>query len=428
MITLEALEALAHDAQAIELLGEISRSIDGHPLLPADIERWRRRAPAQVVAAAVEVAMARQSLRGRIAAADAYWADRSGAAQASDDASASWKAQRSVSAMHRLRTSGQLPDSGAPVLADYCCGTGADLAHFALALDGCVEGADLREERTWMALRNAHAPVHVADVRAWRSDAPLAHIDPSRRDEASGGRSHSWHALEPGPDILGQLIARHAGVMVKLGPGTDVPPEARPPGSELVYLSRDGALTQALLCTGVMAEPASGHACSASRAVLLRHGQAPIDCAGLATWTSGRGAPGWLPAPRWGRLIAEPDPSLERSGLLPQAAAALGLAEVHAGLGLCTNQTDGLDVNAVVGSPWWRAWEVVAVVPGRLEAVEVAARAHQPGIVDVKVRGGAAPADQWSAALRGRGSTPITVFVHRTRSGSTEAVLAKRRG
>jgi hypothetical protein len=43
----------------------------------------------------------------------------------------------------------------------------------------------------------------------------------------------------------------------------------------------------------------------------------------------------------------------------------------------------------------------------------------------VKVRGGAADADTWSRALRGTGSEPFVVFVHRLGQGA-EAVIAHR--
>jgi len=43
----------------------------------------------------------------------------------------------------------------------------------------------------------------------------------------------------------------------------------------------------------------------------------------------------------------------------------------------------------------------------------------------VKVRGGAADADAWSRALRGKGPDPFVVFVHRLGHGA-EAVIARR--
>lgn len=427
MIAVDLLERLAQPDGA-RLVQVVAESLDDHPVTPADITRWRKGADAALVSAAIELASARSSLLGRIAAADAFWCDRAGAAQASDDLSAQWKAHRAMDAAGRLRERGPRPAEREPLLVDYCCGTGADLAHFALALDGRVEGVDLRAERAWMAGRNAHAPVHVADVRAWRSSAPLAHIDPSRREETTGARRHGWDALEPGPDVLGELCAHHAGVMVKLGPGTDVPPDARPVGSELVVLSRGGALTQAVLCTGVLALSDHGteSAIDSARAVLLRPGKAALEIAGRSAWTSGRGDPDWPCAPSWSRIVAEPDPSLERSGLLSVAARALGLVEVHPGLGLCTD-AGGRDISAVDRSPWWRTWDIVAVMPGRLDDIRSMLCEHRAGEVTVKVRGGVADADEWSRALRGDRGESFTVLVHRNPHMGAEAILARRR-
>ena len=439
MIALELLERLAQPDGA-RLVEAVATSLGDHPVTPADVARWRRGADAALVSAAIELATARASLRGRIASADAFWCDRAGAAQASDDLSAQWKARRAAAAAAALRDA-DMPaldvgstDAGPgthrahPLLVDYCCGVGADLAHLALALDGRAEGVDLRAERAWMAQRNARATVHAADVRTWRSDAPLAHIDPSRREESTGARRHGWDALEPGPEVIEALLAHHAGVMVKLGPGTDVPHDARPAGSELVVLSRAGTLTQAVLCTGALASPeaASARAIDSARAVLLRRGGVALETAGRSTWTSGRGDPSWPCAPSWSRIVAEPDPSLERSGLLRGAACAVGLAEVHPGLGLCTD-AEGCDLAAVDRSPWWRTWDIIETVPARLEDVRARLREHGAGSVEVKVRGGVADADEWSRALRSDGGAPFTLLVHRTARTGTEALIARRR-
>lgn len=439
MIALDLLERLAQPDGA-RLVDAVAKSIDDHPVTPSDVARWRKGADAALVSAAIELATARASLRGRIAAADAFWCDRAGAAQASDDLSAQWKAQRAATAAAALRDGGMpavtsaFPDADSgssrdrPILVDYCCGTGADLAHFALALDGKVEGADLRGERAWMARRNARTPVHVADVRTWRSRAALAHVDPSRREESSGVRRHGWDALEPGPEVLADLCAHHAGVMVKLGPGTDVPPDARPVRSELVLLSRVGSLTQAVLCTGALAllDRGTTSPTDSSRAVLLRPGEVALEIAGRSTWTSGRGDASWPCATSWNRIVAEPDPALERSGLLPIAARALGLAEVHPGLGLCTDGP-GCDVQLVEQSPWWRTWEIIDVRPARLDELRARLRAQGAGPVDVKVRGGAADADAWSRALAAGQGPPLSVFVHRTGTVGTESLIARRR-
>jgi hypothetical protein len=152
-----------------------------------------------------------------------------------------------------------------------------------------------------------------------------------------------------------------------------------------------------------------------------------VEIAGQRSWESGRGARDWVCAASWKRIIAEPDPALERSGLLPDAARALGLAEVHPGLGLCTDASPSCELAAVDASPWWRTWDVVEVVPGRLDALRARLHAHGAGIVDVKVRGGAADADGWSRALRGEGTAAFTVFAHRVPGHGIEGVIARAR-
>jgi hypothetical protein len=152
-------------------------------------------------------------------------------------------------------------------------------------------------------------------------------------------------------------------------------------------------------------------------AVLLEAG---VELTGMPTWNASAGDPQWPALDRWMRFIAEPDPSLERSGLLPIAARAEGLRERAAGLGLCTREEPPTAPTA-----WFRWFEFIERMPARLEDVQRAARAHGAGTVDVKVRGAAADADAWSRALRGDGEAALTVLVHRVGDGA-EAVLARR--
>ena len=385
------LEALTDGAGAEALAAAMDMPNPG----PADVARLRRSVPADVAAAALEVAAARRSLRGRLDGWQHFWADREGAAQASCDASAAWKARRFA---------------GSAAAIDLCCGAGSDLR--ALARAAPVRGVDLRAERAWMAARNAGVQTDVADVTALAFDARLAHVDPARRDEASGRRRHGWHDLAPDPNFLTSLFARLEGVMVKLGPGVEVPPDERPAGSELAFLSRGRALTQAVLCTGSLA-----HRPGCSTAVLLDHA---LECTGVATWSASAGDPAWPASSAWSRFIAEPDASLERSGLLPMQARAEGLAERAPGLGLCSREHE-----PSVVSPWFRWFERIECGPARVDHLQRRLRELDAGTVDVKVRGAAADADAWSRALRGDGARHLVVFVHRVGEGA-EAVIARR--
>jgi hypothetical protein len=134
-----------------------------------------------------------------------------------------------------------------------------------------------------------------------------------------------------------------------------------------------------------------------------------------------RGDPTWPASDAWQRWIAEPDPSLERSGLLAMLAREEGLRERAPGLGLCTRDEPPDD-----HSPWFRWFECIETCPARLDHLQRRLRDLHAGTVDVKVRGHAADADAWSRALRGEGSESLVVFVHRIGTG-TEAVVARRR-
>lgn len=394
MRRIEALAALTADPGA-SLLRDVEACAEPGP---RDVARWRRLAPPEVVAAALDLAAGRRSLRGRRADWAGFWADREGAAQASDEASAAWKA---------ARLAGDEP------LIDLCCGCGADL----VALRDVVpeaRGIDLREDRAWMASRNTGCTTLVGEVEAWKPDMCVAHLDPARRDESNRRRLHAWRDLVPGPGCIGRLARQLSSLAVKLGPGVTIPADERPAGSELAFLSRDGTLVQAVLLTG---RAARNPGCNTA----VRLG-ARLEVSGPSAWSVSGGSAAWPASQAWARFIAEPDPSLERSGLLPQVATFLGLRERSAGLGLCTRDA------GPQGSPeeaWFRWFEKVEVLPARLPQVERRVRELGAGEVHVKVRGQAADADAWAKTLQGGGDRALAVLVHRTGDGA-EAVIAQR--
>jgi hypothetical protein len=393
MLAIDVLERLRSGDGADTLAAAMSL----HDVTPAAVTRLRRGAPVEVVTAALEVAAARRSLQGRRADWDTFWADRAGAAQASDDASAAWKAARMADA---------------PAVADLCCGCGADLKALAVTT---ARGVDMREDRVWMAQANSGRPCTVMDVTAAAIEEPAVHVDPSRRVEASAERRHAWDMLQPGPAFLRSLQGRVTWLAVKLGHGVEIPVSERPADSELAFLSRDRRLTQAVLLAGAAARRPGRNT-----AVRLRDG---AELAGVPSWIASHGDPAWPAVDRWERWIAEPDPALERSGLLPMAAAPLGLRERAPGLGLCTTG----DAPAVGTDPgaWFRWFELMEPAPPRLDHLQRRLRALGGGVVEVKVRGRAVPADEWSRALRGQGNEPLVVFVHRIGMGS-EAIIARR--
>ncbi len=345
---------------------------------PADVSgvaRLRRKYPAELVRAALQLASARRKLEhkwpGRC-----FVADPEGAEMASGEPAAGHKADRFARVM-----------PGASVL-DLCCGIGAD----AVALVGAglgVTAVDRDPLRAWMAGRNAGCPAHAEDVeRLDPGDTPF-HLDPSRRDER--GRRIRYGMLTPGPAFIEKLCAGRTGA-VKLPPGVD---PGEPPEGELEYISEGGRLTQAVLWTGSLAR-------RGVTATMLRRGHPPAT-------VSGEPEPDFeIPyAPlEDGAWVHTADPSIERAGLLAVVCRKTGLAMPHPHAGLLVGGSRSAD-------PMLTAYRLCAEMPWRRKKVGQWLREHDGGIVEVKTRGKAADPDIEQKNLRGPGGTPYTVFVLR---------------
>lgn len=383
---LDAWRALA-DPGCAGLVAELA-GLDAAPA-PASIERLRRTHAAPVVAAAVELSLARTRARAKFGArADTLWCDRPGAEMASAPEVARLKAARFRAA-------------GAEAIDDLCCGIGGDLME--LAAVATAAGADLDPVRAWMAAMNAGTAVRCADAVTAPGDAPFAHADPARR---SGGAriARTDDLLPPLGAIVPGLRARR-GAAVKLGPGMDLAPAERAAADEVEFVSHRGTLVQQVLWIGALATaPGMNTATQA-------------DAGRTIT-----GAPG-VPDARLGmrRFLMVPDPALERARLLAPVADALGAAEAAPGLGILT----GEQAPAGAMAAWTEPFEVVEDLPARERTIAAWLAARGAGIVTVRTRGGACDPDAWQRALRGPGSDPWTVFV--LRLGSERRAYAVRR-
>ena len=362
--------------------------IDAAPA-PGAIERLRRAHPAAVVAAAIELSIARTRARAKFGArAASLWCDRPGVEMASSPSVAAHKATRFRAA-------------GAPAIDDLCTGIGGDLAELARAATS--SGVDLDPVRAWMASMNAGSAVRCADAALEPGDAPFAHADPARR--AGGSRiARTEDLLPPLGSLLPALRARR-GAAVKLGPGMDLAPGEREASDEVEFISERGMLVQQVLWTGELARAAG------------RNTATQVD--GGRTMTAEPGDP-----PAGGgvaRMLLVPDPALERARLVGHAAQALDAVDAAPGLGILT--TDRAPEGEAAG--WFEAFEVIEELPARERAVAAWLGSRGAGIVTVRTRGGACDPDEWQRALRGPGDEPWTVFV--LRLGGERRAYAVRR-
>ncbi|MBX3385372.1 MAG: hypothetical protein KF768_02245 [Phycisphaeraceae bacterium] len=389
-----------HDALRAEAEGVEAGDVAG-------VARLRRRAPAEIVSAALELAEGRRRLAGKWPERWRWMvADRAGAEMATSGAAAAHKAGRFARVF------------GAAEVMDLCCGIGADA--IGLVEAGMkVTGVDVDPARAWMCAQNAGCGVRVGDVGEMAGVVGAVHLDPARRSVGGApGVRGRWMLVDhaPGPGVWRRVVETAAGVAIKLGPGTDREQVvealggAGARGMEVEYVSEGGRMTQAVVWTGALAGS------TGVSATMLGGG-------GARTIRGEAGRPGVVGL---GRYVYEPDPALERARLLAALCEEVGegLGEMHAGLGL-------LSSDARVESAWCAGFGVLEVVAYSVKRLREVMRSLDAGVVEVKTRGGACDTDALQKELRGEGSRTLTVFVLRLRGaveggGELTAIVAER--
>ena len=346
--------------------------------LPA-IARLRRDWPAPLVAAALELTIARRKAAEKFEHPEQIVADVAGVEQATSLDVARHKARR-------------FAETGAGLVLDLCCGIGGDST--ALAQVAAVLMVDRDPVKAWMARRNVGSPAAVADVTRLRLRGRPFHLDPSRR--SGGRRKWRYEEYEPGPAFIKE-IARGDGA-VKLSPGVEF--EKLPPG-EVEVIQRRGTLVQAVLWTGRLAH----HPRTATR----------IDDNQIL-----HGVPDQpIPIEPSQRYLYTVDPVVERAGLMGELCRRMNLPAIHPALAL-------LSSNRLLSDPWLTPFELLESMPWRPRKVKQWLTAHNAGVVEVKTRGGAVDPDEAQRVLRGQGKVPFTVFVLRF-GAKIQALITRRK-
>lgn len=360
----------------------------------ADVGKLRRAYSAEQVHLAAEVATAREKAHGKL---DAGFARRLIA-----DVAGVEMASSALASAHKARRFARVLDEGA-LVADLCCGIGGDW--WGLAQAGLTTvGVDRDRARAWMYGHNTGSKVVCADALAGcPDDARAFHLDPARRSE-SGQRTLSVDDFEPGPGVWDAIIEKVGHGAIKLNPGVDG--YALPQG-ELEILSEPGGLTQAVLWVGDLAGEHERRA--------TKLGADGSVC------TIGGGAERPGDSSDIGAYIGTLDPCLERADLVGAFLEATGTRLVHPGTGLVTGET-AIEHTMV---RWYRVVEVMAW--GR-KRVRAALRGLEPGVVEIRTRGGVVNPDEEQKALRGKGTRDdVAVLVYRI-GGRVMAVIARGAG
>lgn len=368
---------------------------------PADLQRWRRLADPDLVAAASRLVEARRRGRAKFARADRMWLSARGLEQATAEAVARHKAARFAS-------------DGGPdeVVVDLCSGIGGDALAIARSIG--VIAVDLDPAMTARARWNAEAyDVAVRTVAARAEDfaippESLIHVDPDRR-ATSARKANAVAEYAPGLDFLLGLTGRARGGGIKLGPASDFAAHFGGPGFEVELVSLRGECKEATAWFGDRAS-ADG---ARRRATGLPSG---------ATWTNRDDPDPAAPPVAAGPLgpwVYDPDPALVRAGLVDGFARAHGWARVEPGADLLTGPGPS-------PSPLAASFAVVAEFPLDVKALrrEVAARGLGP--LEIKTRGLDIAPEAYRARLRPAGPVPATWILLAGRGGPGRAILARR--
>ena len=361
---------------------------------PADLARWRKSLPPEVVAAAARLAACRRRGSAKFTRADRMWLSAVPLEQATAESVAVHKAARFV---------------GSEVL-DLCSGLGGDA--LALAGVGCrVVAVDLDHgmgrRLRWNAgvygVEDRIAPVRGRAEAFAVPDAALVHLDPDRR-AASGRRARAVQDYVPGLPHLLALAASRRGGAIKLGPGSDFAEGFAGKAFEVELTSLGGECKEATVWFGSLTS-------CRRRATCLPAG---------ATWTDrdgpvGATAPSRPPVAQ----LYDPDPSLGRSGLLDGFALAHGLARVAPGVDLLTGP-------AGIASPFLAPFEIVDVLPADLKRLRRLVAERGLGTLEIKTKDVGIRPEILRAQLRPEGPNRATLFILGGGGGGTRAILANR--
>ncbi|MHC4880857.1 MAG: class I SAM-dependent methyltransferase [Planctomycetota bacterium] len=362
-------------------------------------KRLRDDFPADLVRAALTLRDLRQraALSGRFSRAEQMWFDARGLEQASAEGVADHKAQRFAS----LRDKSGEP----PLVADFCCGIGADA--IALARAGCrVHAVDLSPVCCQFVAWNAEVfgvadrlTVTCDDVLQVETSAEFLHIDPDRRP-AGRKRVLRVEDCQPGLDDLQRLMAQFRGGAIKLSPASNF--GGKFPGCEIELVSLDGECREATVWFGELAGAES------SRATVLPQGES-IAAEPLSAWTNVGDLGEWL---------YDPDPAVVRSGLVDVVAERLGLRRLD-------DSEEYLTGDSLIDSPFVRPFRVLESLANNQKQVRRAVRRAGFGQVEIKCRHIPIDADAVRRKLPLDGTVPGVVTFAR-QAGKATAIVCCR--
>jgi len=350
--------------------------------------------PTDLARAALETAILRTEARTKFPHADRMYFTRPGLEQATSSDVAAYRTGR----FHDFNR-----------VLDLGCSIGGDA--LALAQHAPVVGIDIDPLRLAMAQVNAANLGLSGRVVLLQADLiqgiPLKlapdvafFYDPARRDER--GRVYSVEGYSPPLSVVNGWLRHFPAGGVKVSPGVDLD-ELVDYDPEVEFISLNGDLKEAVLWFGPLKK-------TWRRATLLP-----------GEYTMARGEddspiPPRLSDPK--QFLYEPDPAILRAGLVRDLGLTLDACQLDAEIAYLT-------ADALIPTPFARAWEIEAWFPFSLKRLRKELRVRNVGEVAVKKRGSPLEPEALIRDLRLKGGEFRWVFLTQL-NGKPVVVLAKK--
>lgn len=343
--------------------------------LLARVTHLRRKYPAHLASAALELLDLRKRAAAKFSRADRMFFTREAMEQSSSEIISHYRAERF--------------DRDSTVL-DLACGIGGDTIGLA---ERChVTAVDMDPVRVMMARRNlevyglAHRVEFVcADVTTIPLDADGAFLDPSRRTVR--GRTTHLSQMTPSEDFIRRLIDTVGNCGIKLSPATD-DSELESLGGEIEFISSSGECKESVVWTGKFR--------TAGRRATVLPARASLTDQSVVS----------VPLGQPGRYLYEPDPCVIRSHLIGEITPELRAWKLDEMIAY-------LSSDDLVVTPFADAYEIIESMPFNLKTINQALRGLDTGSVIVKKRGVAFEPDEIRKRLKLSGSKEYILVLTR---------------
>jgi hypothetical protein len=275
------------------------------------------------------------------------------------------------------------------VVADLCCGIGADLLFLSKNKSRCF-AVECDNQVLQMAKYNMNY-FHRENIiyqpitgELFADDCEAVYIDPDRR--ATGKRQTQLDNISPNFETIKKIVEKYHNVVVKLSPLLDYEDELLSDYC-FEFVSHQGELKECLLKTGQLMNK--------KQAVLLPQN---------IIFTEENSAPSHLTTVQ--KWLLEPDPAIIRGHLVNDLANELKMSRLDENIALLTSDTEPTEI-------YGRKYLVTDTFNYNLKSLDQYLVSHQIGILDIKTKGFSETVENFRKKLTFKGKNKAVMFIVR---------------